>query len=41
MSYPVTPPSLLNGLNPGDKVGFTIDPSKSTIVGIEVIERAR
>ncbi len=41
MSYPVTPPSLLNGLSPGDKVGFTIDPSKATIVGIEVIERAR
>ena len=41
MSYPVTPPSLLSDLNPGDKIGFTIDPQKSTITAIEVIERAR
>jgi FtsP/CotA-like multicopper oxidase with cupredoxin domain/Cu/Ag efflux protein CusF len=41
MSYPVTPPSLLNGINPGDKIGFTIDPAKSVITAIEVIERAR
>ncbi len=41
MSYPVTPPSLLNGLNPGDKIGFTIDPGKSMITAIEVIEAAR
>jgi hypothetical protein len=32
---------LLDGLNPGDKIGFTIDPAKSTIVAIEVLERAR
>jgi Cu/Ag efflux protein CusF len=41
MSYPVTPPSLLSDLNPGDKIGFTIDPQKSVITAIEVIERAR
>jgi Cu/Ag efflux protein CusF len=41
MSYPVAPPTLLDGLNPGDKIGFTIDPARSTIVGIEVLERAR
>jgi Cu/Ag efflux protein CusF len=41
MSYPVTPPTLLDGLNPGDKIGFTIDPARSTIVAIEVLERAR
>ncbi len=41
MSYPVTPPSLLNGLNPGDKIGFTIDPGKSMITAIEVIEAAK
>jgi FtsP/CotA-like multicopper oxidase with cupredoxin domain/Cu/Ag efflux protein CusF len=41
MSYPVTPPDLLNGLNPGDKIGFTIDAGRSTIVAIEVIEAAK
>jgi Cu/Ag efflux protein CusF len=41
MSYPVAPPDLLNGLNPGDKIGFTIDAGKSTIVAIEVIETAK
>jgi manganese oxidase len=41
MSYPVTPPSLLNNINPGDKISFTIDPSQSTITAIEVLERAR
>ena len=41
MSYPVAPPSLLNGINPGDKISFTIDAAQSTITAIEVIERAR
>jgi Cu/Ag efflux protein CusF len=41
MSYPVTRPELLNGLNSGDKIGFTIDAGKSTIVDIEVIEAAK
>ena len=38
MSYPVAPPSLLNGLNAGDKIQFTIDGGNSTITGIRVIE---
>ena len=41
MSYPVAPASLLNGLNPGDKIGFTIDTGKSAIVAIDVIEAAK
>ena len=41
MSYPVAPPELLNRLNPGDKIGFTIDAAKSSIVAIEVIEAAK
>jgi FtsP/CotA-like multicopper oxidase with cupredoxin domain len=38
MSYAVTPPSLLNGLNAGDKIQFTIDGGNSTITSIRVIE---
>jgi len=41
MSYPVVPPTLLNSLNPGDKIGFTIDAAKSTIVAVDVIEAAK
>ena len=41
MSYPVTSPTMLSGLSPGDKIGFTIDPDKSTITAIEVTERAK
>lgn len=41
MSFPVVPPTLLNGLNPGDKISFTIDADKSAIVAIEVIEAAK
>ena len=41
MSYPVTPATLLNGLNPGDKIGFTIDAGRAVIVAIEVIEPAK
>jgi Cu/Ag efflux protein CusF len=41
MSYSVTPPSLLNGLNPGDKIAFTIDAGKSAIVAITVTDRAK
>jgi FtsP/CotA-like multicopper oxidase with cupredoxin domain/Cu/Ag efflux protein CusF len=36
MSYPVQPPSLLDGLNPGDKIEFVIDPKRAAIIGIEV-----
>ena len=35
MGYRIDPPSLLEGLNPGDKVRFTIDVSKRTITQIE------
>jgi len=38
MSYAVAPQSLLNGLNTGDKIRFTIDPAKSTVTSIDVIE---
>ena len=41
MSYPVQPPSLLDGLNPGDKIGFQIDRARATIVGIEVKARGQ
>ena len=35
MGYRVEPPSLLDGLKPGDQVRFTIDIPKKTIVKIE------
>jgi Cu/Ag efflux protein CusF len=35
MGYRVDPPSLLEGLKPGDKVRFTIDVPKKAIVKIE------
>ena len=41
MSFPVTPPSLLNGLNAGDKIRFSIDGASSAIVSIEVIESVK
>jgi Cu/Ag efflux protein CusF len=41
MSYPVAPQSLLNGLNMGDKIRFTIDAAQSTVTSIEVIESAK
>jgi Cu/Ag efflux protein CusF len=41
MSYPVAPPELLGGLNPGDKIAFTVDTAASTITAIRVVERAR
>lgn len=41
MSFPVTPPSLLNGLNAGDSVQFSIDAARSAITSIEVVESAR
>lgn len=40
MSYPVTPPALLDGLYSGDKIGFTINPAINSIIGVEVLERA-
>jgi Cu/Ag efflux protein CusF len=41
MSYPVQPASLLDGLNPGDKILFQIDRARATIIGIEVKERGQ
>ncbi|HSE44109.1 MAG TPA: copper-binding protein [Gemmatimonadales bacterium] len=35
MGYRVDPPSLLAGLNPGDKVRFTIDVQRRAIIEIE------
>src|SRR5262244_3803192 len=35
MGYPIEPPSLLEGLKAGDRVRFTIDVEKKTIVKIE------
>jgi len=35
MGYPIEPPSLLEGLKAGDRVRFTIDIEKKTIVKIE------
>ena len=35
MGYQVDPPTLLEGLKSGDKVRFTIDVAKKTIIGIE------
>jgi Cu/Ag efflux protein CusF len=41
MSYPVAQPQLLDGVNPGDKIEFAIDPAASRIIGIKVIEPAK
>ena len=38
MGYQVDPPSLLQGLSPGDRVRFTIDTKKKTVVKIEKVQ---
>ena len=38
MSYMVSPATLLQGLNPGDKVRFTIDADKRAIVDVSRLE---
>jgi len=38
MGYQVDPPSLLQGLSVGDRVRFTIDVKKKTIVKIEKVQ---
>ena len=38
MGYRVEPPSLLDGLKPGDQVRFAIDVQKKTIVKIEKLK---
>ena len=37
MGYPTEPASLLEGLKPGDKVRFAIDPKRKVIVKVEKI----
>ncbi len=37
MSYMVSPATLLQGLNPDDRVRFTIDADKRAIVDIELL----
>lgn len=37
MGYPVTPPTLAQGLEPGAKIRFTIDADKRAIVDIKPI----
>ena len=39
MGYKVSPASLLNGLNAGDHIRFTIDTQKKTIVKIEKLKK--
>jgi Cu/Ag efflux protein CusF len=41
MSYTVSSPALLESLNAGDKIRFTIDARETQITAIEVIERAK
>lgn len=38
MGYPTEPGSLLEGLKPGDKVRFAIDPKRKVIVKVEKID---
>lgn len=38
MGYKVDPPSILQGLEAGDSVRFTIDAGKKAVVGIEKLE---
>lgn len=41
MSFPVAPTSLLNRVNPGDRIRFTIDAGKSAITALDVMQAAR
>ena len=41
MSYPVATPSLLSGVNPGDRIEFTIDAGRAIITAIKVTAPAR
>lgn len=41
MSFSVASPALLNGLNAGDRIEFTIDVARSAVTAIEVIQSAR
>jgi Cu/Ag efflux protein CusF/uncharacterized cupredoxin-like copper-binding protein len=37
MSYPVVDPGLLDGLQPGDRIGFTIDRANNRITAIKIL----
>ena len=37
MGYRIEPPSLLEGLKPGDKIRFTIDVQKRAIIAVEKV----
>lgn len=39
MSYSVVPPTLLDGLSPGDRIGFTIDAQAARITGVKVLQK--
>ncbi len=39
MGYPADPPSLLQGLKPGDRIRFTMDVPKKTIVQVEKLDK--
>ena len=41
MSYQVVSPALLEQLNPGDKIAFTIDTAASAITTIKVMQKAK
>ena len=41
MSYAVNPSRLLDGLNHGDKIEFTIDPATASIIELKVIEAVK
>ena len=41
MMYRVSVPALLGGIEPGDKIGFTIDAGSATITEITVMRRAK
>ena len=41
MSYQVAAPSLLEGIEPGDKIAFTIDTAVSTITAVKVMQKAK
>ena len=40
MSYPVVDPGLLDGLQPGDRIGFTIDRANNRITAIKTLRKA-
>ena len=39
MGYKVNPPTLLDGLNAGDEIRFTIDPQQKAIIKITKVNK--